>query len=178
VTSTAENSSTSPSLSAWAARANHKITLTSGMQVTIRYPDLAVLIEGDALPVHLRTVAADQWSQGGPSMVTDAETGAQHIDPETIKSMAQLRRHLAAMALVEPKVDPDEFLNSGIPSEDIDMLAAIVMRERDVDALGVKLGVMPLSRFDTFREVHGCAEDCEACAQVSGKFSTRRAVQV
>jgi len=137
---------------------------------------LAILIEGDALPERLRSVAAEIWQDGAARLVNDAETegGKASLDMENVKALTALRRELAAMCLVDPKLSADELLSSGIPSEDIDLLTAIAMRERDTDALGVKLGVMPLSRFDTFREVHGCDEGCEACAEVSGRFSTRR----
>lgn len=160
----------------WAAKAVHPITLESGMEVDVRLPDLAILIEGDALPERLRTVAAELWQTGAPALMGDQdETGKAKLDMEMVKGLAQLRRHLAAMCLVDPALSADELLSSGIPAEDIDLLASIAMRERDTDARGVKLGVMPLSRFDTFREEHGCPEDCPACQEVSGRFSTRRA---
>lgn len=160
----------------WAAKAVHHITLESGMEVDVRLPDLAILIEGDALPERLRAVAAEIWSEGAAHILGDKnEDGTKPgLDLDNVKALSALRRHLAAMCLVEPPLSADELLSSGIPSEDIDLLAAIAMRERDTDARGVKLGVMPLSRFDTFREVHGCDASCEACQAVSGSFSTRR----
>jgi hypothetical protein len=146
------------------------------MEVDVRLPDLAILIEGDALPERLRTVAADLWQTGAPTLMGEKDgDGKPMLDMDMVKSLAQLRRHLAAMCLVDPPLSADELQTSGIPAEDIDLLASIAMRERDTDARGVKLGVMPLSRFDTFREEHRCPEDCPSCAQVSGRFSTRRA---
>lgn len=160
----------------WAAKAVHHITLESGMEVDVRLPDLAILIEGDALPERLRTVAAQIWSEGAAQLVSGGgEDGSPPgLDLENVKALSGLRRALAAMCLVDPALSADELLSSGIPAEDIDLLAAIAMRERDTDARGVKLGVMPLSRFDTFREEHGCPEDCPSCQAVTGRFSTRR----
>jgi hypothetical protein len=168
-------SSVSDRAAEWAKKAVHRITLESGMEVEIRLPDLAILIEGDALPERLRTVAAELWQTGAPALVgaPDGE-GPPSLDMEMVKGLAALRRHLAAMCLVDPPLSAEELQSSGVPAEDIDLLASIAMRERDTDARGVKLGVMPLSRFDTFREEHGCPPDCPACEAVSGRFSTRR----
>jgi hypothetical protein len=147
------------------------------MQVSVRLPDLAILIEGDALPERLRGVAAQLWQDGAADLVggnVDETTGAKTIDMDLVRGLAQLRRHLAAMCLVDPAMSADDLLSGDIPAEDIDLLASIAMRERDTDALGVKLGVTPLSRFESFREEHGCPEDCESCAALTGRFSTRR----
>ncbi|HXG70659.1 MAG TPA: hypothetical protein VNJ04_08625 [Gemmatimonadaceae bacterium] len=158
----------------WAKKAVHRITLDSGMEVDVRLPDLAILIEGDALPDRLRGVAAQMWSEGSAAAVTKLdEDGKPQIDVEVVKGLAQLRRHMAAICLVDPAMTADELSSAGIPAEDIDLLASIAMRERDTDARGVKLGVMPLSRFDTWRQSHGCADDCEACNNVVSAFSTR-----
>jgi len=167
----------------WAARAVHNVTLPSGMKVQVRFPDLAILIEGDALPERLRMVAMEVWAGGSPQIVNeklgeDGQPGKPELNVEIVKDLAALRRHLAAMCLVDPPMTAEDLLTSGVPAEDIDMLGQIAMRERDTDALGVTLGVVPLSRFETFREVHGCGPDCESCETLQGRLSTRRPVSV
>lgn len=156
------------------------------MRVKIRYPDLAILIEGDALPERLRVAAVQMMTEGPGSVLSapDAE-GKQAVDIEKARELAGLRRWLAAACLVDPKMSADELLTSGIPAEDIDLLASIAVRERNTDAVGVTLGVEPLSRWETFREAHRrhfgepiCGEGCPACEEVRGVFSTRRPMQV
>jgi hypothetical protein len=149
------------------------------MQVKVRFPDLAILIEGDALPEKLRMVAMEMWAGGAPQIVNenageDGKPGKPELNVQVVKDLAALRRHLAAMCLVEPAMDADELLTAGVPAEDIDMLGQIAMRERDTDAVGKRLGVEPLSRWDTWRQEHGCGDDCPSCDNVLSTFGTRK----
>jgi hypothetical protein len=134
-----------------------------------------ILIKGDALPERLRGIAAELWQSGSVGDLISGvnEEGGAQIDNDLLIKLADLRREIAAMALVEPAMTAQDLDTAEIPPEDIDMLTQIAMRERDTDARGVKLGVVPLSRFDAFREEHGCPEDCPACKAAAERLSTR-----
>jgi hypothetical protein len=67
------------------------------MEVKIRFPDLAILVEGDVLPEKLREVAASVWATGGPVITKPDETGeaTSKLDVQAVKDLASLRRHIA-----------------------------------------------------------------------------------
>lgn len=164
----------SGTLDSWAARAVHRITLETGMQVTIRIPNIGVLLKQDMIPSHLRRVAYDKIARDaglGDSGETDED--APKVDvAETVNSLYGLAEWLVTQTVVEPQLTVEDL--PLLPQEDIDLLMNIALRERDTDARGVRLGVEPLSRWDTFRREHECAEGCEACERTLAQLSSPR----
>jgi hypothetical protein len=162
-------------LEQWAQAALHTVTCPSGAQVKVRIPDLATLLAGDAVPEHLRVVAFQKISDELSEALIEkgeGENAQPRISQEVMNAAVELHRWVVIQSVVEPKLTVETL--ELVPAEDIEFLAEIATRERDTDALGVHLGVAPLSRFDTFRHFHKCAEDCSACQEVRAVFSTYR----
>jgi len=87
-----------------------------------------------------------------------------------LQKVVQLLDFLILEMVVEPKLTQDDV--DLLPGEDRELLIEIAQRERDTDAVGRRLGVEPLSRWETFRHRHHCAEDCDGCQAVLSDFST------
>lgn len=111
----------------------------------------------------------------GEASATEEER--KKVDDERFKQAKDLVRMLDGLLvdmLIEPQITLEDM--DSIPGEDRDMLIAIAQREQHTDALGVRLGVAPLSAFREFRELHGCVdrepEGCEACEALQQRFST------
>lgn len=169
-----------PSLAAWQARAVHTITLPSGMQVRIRIPGVATILEHGDLPDDLAELALAE--------ITRADGAAGHVaekagdaDSDTLKRLVsdfgRFQRHLVAAALVEPALDYDDVTEAAadgsLPEDDLAYVAEIVLRIRNKDARGVTIGVDPLDRWQSFRETHGCADEgCEGCDELRRRVST------
>lgn len=109
-------------IAAWKKAAVHDITLTSGVMVKIKVPNLPELVSAGEFPNHLVEVAIS------------VATGETKVTAEEIKAQAEFYRELVARTLVEPSVAPDDVKD--LPFEDIELLAAIATRQRDIDALG------------------------------------------
>jgi hypothetical protein len=154
----------------WADKAVHTATLHSGAVVRIRIPDLPTLMLGDAMPERLRGAALEVLNREvkREAQVAAALAGGGVDVPdltlEDIKGLTELRIWLAARMVVEPEVTEADFGVDGmLPKEDAALLSAIATRERDSDALGVRLGVAELSAYDRFLLVHECSPGCKAC---------------
>lgn len=165
----------------WAKLAVHTVTLPSRARVKVRIPDLSLLIAHDAIPENLRGAALQKLMQDfaelqQPAAPAEGEQAERpSIDKEKIQQLASLHFFLVSEMLVEPKLTAGELEQAGLPNEDLELLVQLATRDRDTDALGVVLGVVPLSRFARFREHHGCDESCQACAAVVEELSTRSA---
>jgi hypothetical protein len=163
-------------LDEWRGRAIHTVTLPSGMVVKIRIPNLGQLLKGDAIPDRLRSVAISQVARElDPSAAPLFQPDDQQSPEQKIKVITEvyeLYEWLVTETVIEPAIGENDL--DGLPEMDKQMLAQIAGRERDTDALGVTLGVEPLSRWETFLREHGCTKDCPACQKVVGIFSTAR----
>lgn len=109
-------------LASWKKAATHPVTLASGTEVDIKVPNLPELVASGDFPNHLVDVAIDVAS------------GETKVTAEEVKSQAEFYRHLISKTVVNPAVTPDDVKD--IPFEDIELLASIATRQRDVDALG------------------------------------------
>src|SRR5262245_15685657 len=164
------------SAAAWKQKALHDITLPTGVQVTIRIPDVGMLLKGGAVPEKLRIAALAYISREltgkVPGLVREEDDGNAIIDEEILADQMRMHDWIVLQSVVEPQLTEDDLPN--IPVEDLVMLTEIANRERDTDALGVRLGVEPLDRWLPFREAHGCpAEGCPACEAARARLSTR-----
>lgn len=112
-------------LAAWKKAGVHEVTLASGFQVKIKLPNLPELVRAGEFPNHLVETAIK---------VASAPAEQQQITADDVKSQAEFYCALVSLSLVEPIVTPDDVKE--LPFEDIELLAAIATRQRDVDALG------------------------------------------
>jgi hypothetical protein len=128
------------SLSEWKKAGVHSITLSTGAQVDIRIPNLPELVAAGEFPNHLVDVAIA------------VATGDRKVTAEDVKSQAEFYRELMARTLVEPAVTAEEAKE--IPFEDVELLASIATRQRDVDALGKHIaGLDDSEEWRKFRRV-------------------------
>jgi hypothetical protein len=160
--------------SSWLKSGLHTITLHSGAVVKIRYPNLALMIRLGLVPTQLRTVAM-KVAKGEINMVgggigEDMPDDKSDEAFEELGKLVELLDMLVMQMVAEPELTQEDV--DQMPAEDRDMLLAIANRERDVDAVGRRLGVEPLDRWDTFRHFHKCAEDCPSCKKVREHFSS------
>lgn len=163
----------------WSNLAIHTVTLPSSAVVKIKIPDLSLLLAGGAVPERLKTVAIRDLSDriralSGQSVedVGEAETDPG-LDEQEIADLVDLTRWLVMTTLVEPQVTENEIRAGMIPNEDLEMLAEFASRTRTKDALGVRLGVTPVSVFEIWQQAHGCEEECEHCIEALEASSTR-----
>lgn len=128
------------SLAQWKKAAVHTITLATGTVVDIKIPNLPELVSAGEFPNHLVDVAIAVAS--GDTKITSKE----------VQSQAEFYRHLMSKTLVSPAVTPEEAAE--IPFEDVELIAAIATRQRDVDALGDHIaGLHDNEKWRTFRGV-------------------------
>jgi hypothetical protein len=162
-------------LGEWKRRGTYPVACPSGIEVTVRIPDVSELAVDESLPDHLRAFALkatmgeleqDLERQDGES--DEARVGRQ-ID--TIRELQTFKRAVVSrMIVADPQPTADDL--DGVPHDDLDMLYAIAMRERETDALGRWVGVEPLRRFERFRSLHDCPPRCPSCEEVRLEFST------
>lgn len=118
--STAEKKTTT--LASWKKNAVHTVTLASGTEVDIKIPNLPELVSAGEFPNHLVDVAIS------------VATGKTEVSTEEIKSQAEFYRELVSRTVVAPALSPEDVKD--VPFEDVELLASIATRQRDVDALG------------------------------------------
>jgi hypothetical protein len=175
------------SLDDWGQRNEHKITLPSGARVVIRFADTGMLIRNGALPQKLKRVALLDFfdsKDAGERMAAQILANEVSDADEIAKEYSELKMHLAAEALIEPRVTVEQIEQGAIPPEDLEFIHMILTRERGTDARGVVLGVLPLDLFTTFREAHedtleeghspGLDPACPACIYLARSLSSLR----
>ena len=130
----------STTLAAWKKAGVHEVTLASGTVVKIKIPNLPELVSAGEFPNHLVEVAIS------------VATGESKVTAEEIKAQAEFYRELIARSLVEPKAEPEDVKE--LPFEDIELIAQIATRQRDVDALGEHLaGLDKNEQWRRFRNI-------------------------
>lgn len=167
----------------WAKRSVHTVTCPSGQRLKIRLPGIATLLERGELPATLASLAVadvvEEYGSAGAIVQELQDGGKTEEMVERLKEFARYQRFLCAKAVVAVEengtwvdIELTDELMDDLPEADLAMVAEIVQRIRGRDALGVKLGVEPLDRWEFFRHEHGCGEDCEACARIVHEFSS------
>lgn len=126
-------------LAAWKKSGVHTITLATGTEVDIRVPNLPELVSAGEFPNHLVEVAIGVAS------------GETKVTAEEIKSQAEFYRELISKTVVEPALTPEQVKD--VPFEDIELLASIATRQRDVDALGEHIA--GLDKSEQWRKFRG-----------------------
>jgi hypothetical protein len=164
-------------LAEWQARRELLVTLPSGVRVKIRPINIERQALAGGLPRGLRRLAAQSRGSAGLNAVLDRVLldedgdGDGQLD-ELIGEQRIYLDNLLRQMVVEPELPDGVDLDQIILPVDYHYLLRIAQREIDYDAEGRYLwGAEPLSRWDTFRTEHSCAEDCEGCSRVRATFS-------
>lgn len=126
-------------LEAWkTGHKRHKITLPSGMEVSIEIPNLPLLIKTGQLPNHLIEAAVEMQ-------------GKRKITAKDLEDQYEFIKQIVVLTVKEPDVveaDVDD-----LPFEDLEMIVQFAMRERDTDAVYHHIG--GLEQVESFRDVRG-----------------------
>lgn len=175
-------------------RAWHKATPPSGMEgVELRIPALTDLFRNEAVPQRLRALAlksaahpaalrgvmADTLQLENAAEDAGEKTLEEAIDEsselrQAIDDVVEIQKHLIVenvriggeLLTLEDLDDPD------FPAPDAEWLGSVMLREIDVDARGVRLGIEPLDRWASFRHFHDCPESCVSCQALQDEFSS------
>lgn len=124
--------------SAWIKSKYHEVTCPSGTVVSIVIPNLPSLIKAGRIPNELLDAALG----AGP----DTE-----VTKEMVEKQADFYNYLISITVVDPSVEPHEVAD--LPYEDVEMLASIALRQRDVDAVYKHIGGLDsVASFKRFRE--------------------------
>lgn len=153
-------------------------TLPSGNLVKIRPTDLGMHALAGDLPMSLREItraqeALEETLQNPGKVETPEEKKAREAGADYFLSLIK-------MTIVEPDFSRvatlAELMEILIPA-DTNWLLRVANGQEDRDAEGKRLwGREPLSRWKTFRELHRCPENCEACNELRREFEVAPAV--
>lgn len=128
------------------------ITLPSGTVVSIRLPNLSLMIKTGQIPNTLVDAAM--------SLQNATNNGEATITQEMIEQQWDYSSFLVSKTVVEPEITQEEVAE--IPAEDVEMLVEFATRQRDIDAVYRHIsGLDKLESFRRFRGVSGGSEDLE-----------------
>lgn len=123
----------------WKKAAVHEgITLPSGTVVSIKLPNLSLMLKTGNIPNSLVEAAVD---------AQNAVAGKEEISREMIESQWDYYAFLISKTVVEPAITEEEVAE--IPAEDVEMLVEFATRQRDIDA--VFRHIAGLDQMDSFR---------------------------
>lgn len=138
------------SKAAWKKNAFHSVMCPSGSRITIKIPDIAVLVQSGTLPQNLIDVAL------GRSTSTSEEISTQ----ELVKQEVDFTNFITLSSVVEPAITEADLPE--IPFEDRDFLVSIATRRRDLDVEGEHIaGLSKSEKFRRFRRLGEFSEDVE-----------------
>jgi hypothetical protein len=157
----------------------------------VRFVDLEALIAQDALPERLLGIALREvlGSNEDAKRVAEQIRAGELAEPKKlVVELIELQRWITLESLVTPTFTLEEVESGEFDPRDFELLRQIAMRERNTDAKGVFLGVMPLDLFTTFRETHeliggpdwatghpaGLVESCPACQTLERALTNAR----
>lgn len=127
-------------VAAWKKAKRHTVTLPSGVSVEIELPNIQFLLKTGQIPNSLVQI------------VTKAATDSSfRVTPEMLAEQWDYTSFLVAKTVVEPSVTPEEVAE--LPSEDVEMIVDLALRNRDLDALGHHLA--GLETQESFRRFRG-----------------------
>lgn len=137
----------------WKKAAVHEgVTLPSGTIVSIKLPNLSLMVKTGQIPNTLVDAAVE--------MQNVAARGEEEISREMIEQQWDYTAYLVSRTVVEPAITEEEVAE--IPAEDVEMLVEFALRQRDIDAVYRHIGGLDkLASFRKFRGVSGGAADLE-----------------
>ncbi len=126
----------------WGGRKVHKdVVLPSGMEVDIELPNLALLVKSGEVPNALVDAALQLGA-------------AQEVTKESLEQSWDFICFIIPKTVVNPKITQEDVEKGLIPSEDIDLLAGLIARNTDLDAVGNHLGGLQTNaQFRRFRNL-------------------------
>lgn len=130
----------------WKKAAVHEITLPSGTVISIKLPNLSLMLKTGQIPNSLIDAAVETQN-----------VGATQITREMIESQWDFSAFLVANTVVEPQLTEEEVAE--IPAEDVEMIVEFATRQRDIDAAYHHIG--GLDKLDAFRQFRGIASSLE-----------------
>ena len=144
-------------------------TMPGGHEFLVRPPNMELHALSGGLPSKLRRLSTVSSQELNRTLASEGEGD---------EALAETRDYLVSVVRLMV-LDPDlsglsswEEIDAVLLPEDFHFLLELGQRERSYDAVGRRLwGLEPLGRWETFREVHSCAEDCEACGELQRRFS-------
>lgn len=154
-------------------KANREILATSpsGNIYRIRPINLERHALAGGLPAKLRAIALKGSDALDEAIGWGAEDDEEGEADETKLEILKYLDSIVESIVVEPNLRGED-LDEVLPPVDYRWLLHVAMGETDEDGEGRRLwGREPLARWATFREFHGCSEDCDSCRRVRDFFS-------
>jgi hypothetical protein len=144
-------SATKTTKASWKKAAVHEgITLPSGTVVSIKLPNLPLMIKTGQLP---NTLVED-------ALASQSTSAGTTVTREMIEQQWDYYSFLVSKTVVEPAITQDEVAE--IPAEDIEMIVEFATRQRDIDAVYSHIaGLDKLDSFRKFRALSSGFEDLE-----------------
>jgi hypothetical protein len=142
-------STTKTTKTSWKKAAIHEgVTLPSGTVVSIKLPNLGLLLKTGQIPNTLIDAAVKAQNASAESV---------EITREMIEEQWDFASFLVSRTVVEPEITQEEV--DDIPAEDVEMLVEFATRQRDIDAVFRHIG--GLDKLDSFREIRGVGSGSE-----------------
>ena len=130
----------------WKKAAVHEgVTLPSGTVVSIKLPNLSLMLRTGQLPNGLVEAAVNQQNA--------IDSGNPQITAEMIEQQWDFYAFLVSKTVVEPEISQEDVAE--IPAEDIEMIVEFATRQRDMDAVYRHLS--GLDTQESFRRFRGVA---------------------
>ncbi|CAB4183196.1 hypothetical protein UFOVP1328_37 [uncultured Caudovirales phage] len=143
-------STTKTTKTSWKKAGIHEgVTLPSGTVVSIRLPNLSLMMKTGQIPNTLVEAAVKMQSLEA--------SASPEITQEMIEQQWDYSSFLVAATVVEPAITQDEVAE--IPTEDVEMLVEFATRQRDMDAAYRHIG--GLDKLDSFRRFRGVDDSYE-----------------
>lgn len=134
----------------WKKNRDHSVMAPSGSRITIRIPDIALLVQSGQLPQNLIDVALGR-----------ARTDSEEIPTnELVKQEIDFTNFVVKASVVAPVINDEDLPD--IPFEDKDFIVQLATRRRDLDAEGEHIaGLSKSEKFRRFRKLGEFSEDVE-----------------
>jgi hypothetical protein len=125
----------------WKKAAVHEgVTLPSGTVISIKLPNLPLMLKTGNIPNGLVDAAVE--------MQNAAANGNNEITKEMIEQQWDYYSFLVSKTVVEPQITIEEVAE--IPAEDVEMIVEFALRQRDIDAVYAHIG--GLDKLESFRQ--------------------------
>jgi len=144
------STTTKTTKTSWKKAAVHEgVTLPSGTVVSIKLPNLSLMLKTGNIPNSLVEAAVE--------MQNAMSRGTAEITKEMIEQQWDYYSFLVAKTVVEPEITQEEVAD--IPAEDVEMLVEFATRQRDIDA--VYRHIAGLDKMESFRRFRGVSSGLE-----------------
>ena len=144
------STTTKTTKASWKKAAVHEgVTLPSGVVVSIKLPNLSLMLKTGNIPNSLVEAAVE--------MQNAMSRGTAEITKEMIEQQWDYYSFLVSKTVVDPEITQEEVAD--IPAEDVEMLVEFATRQRDIDA--VYRHIAGLDKMESFRRFRGVSSGLE-----------------